>query len=197
MIFLNYTVIPLEKKNNVLEIACGTGEHAAYFCSNIAGLTYLPTEPQTEMHDSITAWAANSEEDISSVNSILLAPIQVDVTSYDTEVISEIFPPCTIDVIICINMIHISPLSCTESLFKLAAEYLSPGGILVLYGPFKENNYLCPSNVQFDESLKSRCVDWGIRDLEKVMSVGESVSIRFERKYEMPANNLCCLFRNA
>eukprot|EP00596_Hydrurales_sp_CCMP1899_P002896 CAMPEP_0119034360 /NCGR_PEP_ID=MMETSP1177-20130426/1344_1 /TAXON_ID=2985 /ORGANISM="Ochromonas sp, Strain CCMP1899" /LENGTH=84 /DNA_ID=CAMNT_0006991731 /DNA_START=80 /DNA_END=331 /DNA_ORIENTATION=+ len=46
-----------DERIRVLEIASGTGEHCAYFCSNIPCLLYQPTEPMVdEMHASIDAW---------------------------------------------------------------------------------------------------------------------------------------------
>ena len=59
----------------------------------------------------------------------------------------------------CINMIHISPWKCTESLFKNASILLNPGGMLFTYGPYAVNGIITPeSNISFNQSLKvSEC----------------------------------------
>jgi hypothetical protein len=42
-----------------------------------------------------------------------------------------------VDIMININMIHISPYSCTDALFKIANDKLKINGIIMLYGPYK------------------------------------------------------------
>lgn len=45
----------------------------------------------------------------------------------------------TFDYILSINMIHITPWSCTEGLFKNASGLLKPNGFMITYGPFASN----------------------------------------------------------
>ena len=52
-----------------------------------------------------------------------------------------------IDLIICINMIHISPWDATLGLFKLAGQSLSKNGVLYCYGPYKEGGTAVESNL--------------------------------------------------
>jgi Protein of unknown function (DUF938) len=52
------------------------------------------------------------------------------------------------DLILCINMIHISPWTATLGLFKVASERLDPDhGVLFCYGPYKENGTAVESNL--------------------------------------------------
>ena len=52
------------------------------------------------------------------------------------------------DLILCINMIHISPWAATLGLFKVASEQLDPDhGVLFCYGPYKENGTAVESNL--------------------------------------------------
>ena len=51
------------------------------------------------------------------------------------------------DLIICINMIHVSPWDATIGLFQLASQKLRPGGILYFYGPYKVNGKTAPTNL--------------------------------------------------
>ncbi len=71
-----------------------------------------------------------------------------------------------------------------------------PGGILFLYGPYRENGeHTAPSNEAFDESLKSRNPEWGIRDLGDVKALAGRHGLDFVERVAMPANNLSVIFR--
>ena len=71
-----------------------------------------------------------------------------------------------------VNMIHISPWECTEALFWSTGDVLAPGGLLWTYGPYKEGGTdglgMCDSNVTFDESLRARDPEWGVRSVGAV-----------------------------
>lgn len=99
------------------------------------------------------------------------------------------------NVMVCINMIHISPWEATVGLFLLAHQQLVTGGILYCYGPYKEGGTAVASNLAFDESLKARNAEWGVRDLEVVVQLAEENGLELEERIEMPANNLSLIFR--
>ena len=105
------------------------------------------------------------------------------------------FAPGNVDMMICINMIHIAPFACTRALLRMAGSLLGIGKPLLLYGPFRVNGTMVESNAAFDESLKNRNSEWGIRDLETVVSIAEECGLSFEASHDMPANNLTVLFR--
>ncbi len=74
----------------------------------------------------------------------------------------------------------------------------NPGGLLVLYGPFRESDTpLAPSNADFDASLKARDPAWGLRDRDTVVAMARDHRLHLTRRVEMPANNLMLLFRHA
>lgn len=52
-----------------------------------------------------------------------------------------------------------------------------------------------PSNEAFDESLKSRNPEWGLRDLETVAALARDNGFSGPEVTEMPANNLSVVFR--
>lgn len=61
----------------------------------------------------------------------------------------------SINMMVNINMVHISPWACTEGLFAAAGKLLKPGGILITYGPYSIHGEITPeSNVNFNASLK-------------------------------------------
>jgi len=64
-----------------------------------------------------------------------------------------------------------------------------------LYGPFKRGGeHTAPSNAAFDESLRSRDPEWGVRDIDDVKKLAASASLVLTEIAEMPANNLILVF---
>jgi hypothetical protein len=90
----------------------------------------------------------------------------------------------------------IRPPAATAGLFYGAARALPHGGGLILYGPFFENGFpAAPSNIEFDQSLKRRNSEWGIRRLDDLTVEGERHGLRLSERIAMPANNLVLVFR--
>jgi SAM-dependent methyltransferase len=175
----------------ILEVASGTGEHAALFASMLKNLKYQPTEPDVEMHKSINAWCESLQPEI------VAYPLQLDISIPSLFKSTLPFDYCneSVDAIICINMIHISPFTCTHGLFELAKEVLQENGLLYTYGPYRVNGTMVQSNVEFDTSLKSRNSEWGVRDLEAVCLVANECGFELTEKIDMPANNLSLIFK--
>jgi len=175
--------LPNRKGALILEIASGTGEHAVFFAPHFPQSVWQPTDMDPSAKASISAWIA--ETGVENV----FAPLSLDVTD-------NRWPVDKAEGMLCINMIHISPWSATESLMKGAQRTLSDGGVLVTYGPYKRHGrHTAPSNEAFDASLKARNPDWGIRDLEAVAEEAEKNGMSCQEVVPMPANNFCVLFR--
>jgi hypothetical protein len=175
----------LPAEGRVLEIASGSGEHAVAFARALPRTTWTPSDPSAEARDSIAAWAAEA------ALPNLKSPLGLDAADPDG------WPALDVQVIVCVNMIHISPWAATEGLMAGAGRVLpDPGGLLVLYGPFREADVpLAPSNAAFDDSLKARDPAWGLRDRDAVVACARSNGLHLTRRVEMPANNLMLLFR--
>jgi hypothetical protein len=93
-------------------------------------------------------------------------------------------------------MVHISPWEATLGLMSGAAAVLPPGAPLHLYGPYiREGFAMAPSNQAFDRSLRDRNATWGLRNLEAVAAIAQSVGFSAPVITEMPANNLSAVFR--
>lgn len=178
---------------NVLEIASGTGEHANWFLSNIPlPISYQPTEPDQTMHESIKAWL--NSVDYSSGKGTNVRPLPVIALDVNLPPPTS-FADASFDLMICINMIHISPLSSTEGLFRIASHCIKSNGLVYLYGPYRVRGEMCESNLKFDESLKARNPEWGIRDIEYVQDVAKLNGFRFVEMIDMPSNNFSVIFR--
>lgn len=168
----------------VLEIAAGSGEHAVAFAGALPGLEWTPSDPSAEARASITAWAGTA----GLAN--LRPPLALDMLDPET------WPEGPVQAVVCINMIHISPWAATEGLMALAGRVLRPGGLLALYGPYREaETPLAPSNAAFDESLKRRDPAWGLRERDAVAAAAKAEGLALTLRTAMPANNLMLLFR--
>ena len=158
-------------KPRVLEVASGSGQHAAFLAPRLDAQWWQPTDVEEGVLASIDAWAEDPR----------IRPAQ------RLNVLGE-WPPIEVDLMLCVNMIHISPWRCTQGLMRGAARALRPGGVLYLYGPYKlEGQHTAPSNERFDASLRARDPEWGVRDLEAV--VAEARGFALSEVVPMPANN--------
>jgi SAM-dependent methyltransferase len=173
----------LPPKGLVLEVASGSGEHAAYFAQNLRALDWQPSDPDQEALASATAHRAEA----SLPN--LLPPLHLDVTAAQ-------WPVGHADAVICCNMIHIAPWTACEGLIAGSARVLPTGGLLYLYGPYKiGGRHTAPTNQAFDERLRAQNPAWGIRDLDDVTALAARFSFALAETVPMPANNLSVIFR--
>ena len=173
----------LPESGTVLEIASGSGEHAAYFAEKFPALIWQPSDMEPEALASIAAYL----NEYSGNN--CLPPFAIDASSGDwgTDGVSAI---------LCINMVHISPWEATVGLFAGAARLLPSGAPLILYGPFFEDDVAsAPSNLAFDASLRARNPDWAIRNTNSLNELAQRNCFERTARHEMPANNLTLVFR--
>jgi len=172
----------------VVEIGSGTGEHGAYFCERLPRTVWYPSDPDPRARTSIAAWSA------SAPNSNLKAPLNVLTTDprWPDTFRTHLDGPATM--VVSMNMIHISPWASCEGLFAGASSLLDDGGLVFLYGPFLEGEDTSPSNLAFDESLRTRNPEWGVRALGDVVACAEASRFRLEARIEMPANNRTLFF---
>ncbi|MCB1623277.1 MAG: DUF938 domain-containing protein [Pseudomonadales bacterium] len=173
----------LPDDGEVLEVAAGTGQHVVHFASVMPGIIWQPTDPD---HDSCATIATRiAQSGLTNIH----APIELDVHAIPWPVHGPFSG------LVCCNMIHISPWSATRALFAGARTQLAPRAPLILYGPFKEGgSHTAESNLDFDESLRSRNPEWGVRDLTDVQAVAESCGFVLQAIVNMPANNRIAVF---
>ena len=169
----------------VLEVASGTGQHAAAFARRFPQLTWQPSEVEEEGLASIEAW----REEAGAPS--LLTPLKIDVREPDWGIAAA-------DALLSINMVHISPWDASLGLLAGAARLLPPGGPLILYGPWLvEGEPTSPSNLAFDADLRQRNAAWGLRKVDRFAQAAVSHGLRLADQRAMPANNRMLLFRRA
>ena len=166
----------------VLEVASGTGEHAAHLAAALPGLAFQPTDPQPEALASIGAWCAG----LTNVRPALAL-----------DAAAARWPVAAADAVLCVNMVHIAPWAAVEGLVAGAARVLPPGGLLALYGPYmRGGRHTGPGNAAFDADLRARNPAWGVRALEDVAALAAAAGFGAPEAVQMPADNLLLAFRH-
>ena len=178
-------VLPAE--GLLLEIASGTGEHAAFIAPRLhAGLQWQPSDASPDALADIDSYASDS--DCSRIRPAIVL-----------DTCEAKWPIDKADAVLCCNMIHIAPWAAAEGLAAGAARILPKGAPLILYGPYKRNGaHTAPSNKSFDDGLKAQDPRWGVRCLDKeIIPLAEKFGFRLDEIVEMPANNLTIIFRRS
>lgn len=170
-----------------LEISSGTGQHVVHFAKNLPFITFQPSEFTPSNLPSIQEYIVES-----GLKNIL-APLQIDITA---PVDNWNLLHHQYDLMLNINMIHISPWQCTLSLFEKAEKLLNQNGFLITYGPYSVHGLISPeSNINFDQSLKSRDERWGLRDIDDLEKVAKSCGLKLENVEDMPSNNKSLIWK--
>lgn len=175
----------LEEPQLTLTIAEGSGQHVVHWAKNLPHVQFQPTDVDPEALPSIAAYAEESK------CKNIRPPLLLDASA-------DVWPVESADVIVCINMIHISPWSTAQGLFRGAARILPEDGILLTYGPYRfSGKFTAKSNEEFDASLRARNPEWGVRDVDDLQKLGDSLGFFLEMAVPLPANNHCLIFHKA
>lgn len=174
----------LPDRGLVLEVASGSGEHTVFLARQFPALDWQPSDVDLEALASVDAWAAEAAV------ANLRPAIALDAAQAN-------WPIAAADAVLCVNMVHISLWSAAVGLFTGAGRILTSGAPLVLYGPFIEpGRETAPSNLAFDQSLKQRNSEWGLRNTADLDALAADHGLRRTARYAMPANNLVLVYRS-
>ena len=165
----------------VLEIAAGTGQHAAHFAAREPGWQWRPTDGDPASLAGIAAWCRGLPN--------VAPPAVLNVLAADWGADGPF------DAIVCINLLHISPWAACAALMRGAARRLAPQGLLAVYGPFiVDGEPAAASNLAFDADLRARDPAWGLRTLSAVCAEAAAAGLALRERVAMPANNLVLVF---
>ena len=173
----------LPPRGVVLELASGSGQHAAFFAERLPHLTWQPSDADPQALESVRAYVA--EAGLPN----LLAPVLLDARSED-------WPLGSAEAVLCINMIHIAPWTACLGLLRGASRLLPKGGPLVLYGPFSiHGDFTAASNIEFDKALRGQNEEWGVRELAEIERSATEFGLELDRVVPCPANNHVVVLR--
>jgi SAM-dependent methyltransferase len=175
---------------HVLEAGSGTGQHVAEFARKSPQLTWWPADYDAQHLKSIDAWQKHSGlPNIQAARFIDLSARDWGLNADDSKALTGL------TAIFCANVIHIAPLSVAQGLLTNAARRLRPDGKLFLYGPFKRDGaHIAPSNEAFDQSLRARNPEWGVRDIADLETLAKNNGLSLGKIVPMPANNMILIF---
>jgi SAM-dependent methyltransferase len=179
----------LPPTGSLLEIASGTGQHAAWFAAGLPGWVWQPTDA-AEAGSLAHIDARAAEAGLGNVRPALRLDVLAPRWPAEGPPFSSPF-----NAVFCANMLHISPWATCAALMQGAARHLAPGGLLLLYGPYLEDEVpTSPGNLAFDESLRASNPAWGIRRLPDVLREARQAGLALRERHAMPANNLLLSF---
>jgi len=172
----------LENCKSVLEIGSGTGQHAVYFARHLPHLTWTSSDRQ-DCHAGIRLWL--QEADLPNTK----GPLSLDVSQ-------QTWPEIETDAVFTANTVHIISWSLVQLLFSGVGRLLRPGGLFMVYGPFNYDGcFTSDSNARFDQWLKDRDIESGIRNFKDVNALAQSADLKLCDDIEMPANNRLLIWR--
>ncbi len=166
----------------VLEIGCGTGQHAEFLAAHLPHLHWQPTDHPESL--------GGCEERLRSAGLInVLPPLALDVAARE-------WPIACADAAFSANTAHIMGWPEVQAMFLGLASILGEGAAFCLYGPFNyQGNFTSDSNRMFDQQLRSRGAHMGIRDIEDLLDLGARTGFTLAEDHAMPANNRLLIWR--
>lgn len=170
---------------HILEIGSGTGQHALYFAAHLPHLSWQPTD--TGEYLPLLRERVRLEGGVN-----LRAAIELDVRA-------DPWPVEAVDGIFSANTLHIMSWSSVQEFFRGVGSVLGNPGVLCVYGPFRYGGrYTSESNAVFDDYLRNRDPESGIRDFEALEGLARQRGLELAADHAMPANNQLLVWnRNA
>jgi cyclopropane fatty-acyl-phospholipid synthase-like methyltransferase len=160
----------------VLEIGSGTGQHAVHFASHLTHLSWQPSEVRAQLPPLIERLQCEAPPNVR-------AAIALDVHD-------DPWAARDLDAVFSANTLHIMAWSAVREFFRGCGALLRAGGVLCVYGPVRyRGEYTSASNAQFDQWLKDRDPQSGIRDFEALDALACAQGLKLRADHPMPANN--------
>jgi len=176
----------LPDKGRILEVASGTGQHAAAFAAAFPHLEWSPSDVDPGQRRSIAAWRQHT----GLAN--FAPPLAVDVATP--------WPVAdrSVQAVLTINLFHLVPVQFGARFFESAYKALETDGYVIVYGPFRRGEtFVSDGDRGFDASLRARDPAIGYKSVERMTDIAEQAGFAPIARDNLPANNLLLTFAKA
>lgn len=161
---------------SVLEVGSGTGQHVVYFARSLPAIHWQPADTAQYLPGLQARLQSEAPNNVASA-------VELDVRMTP-------WPVGQYDGVFSANTLHYMGTDCVEAFFRGVGAVLRPGGVLIVYGPFRyDDQFTSDSNARFDEYLRESDPVRGIRDFEWVNKLAAAQQLTLVRDVAMPANN--------
>ena len=171
----------------VLEVGSGSGQHAVHMARHLAGIHWQPSDlpPLDDLKERLRLEGRSGL----ARGAAIADPLELDVSR------AEQWPAGPYDAVFSANTCHIMPAAAVPQLLAGAARVLRPGGLLLLYGPFRDGPvHTAPSNAAFDAHLRAIDPAMGVRDAGTITRQAVTLGLELRADLPMPANNRMLVF---
>jgi SAM-dependent methyltransferase len=172
----------------VLEVGSGSGQHAIHMARHLPGVHWQPSERPEALAGLAARIALEGREGLAP-GAAVANPLLLDVCQAE-------WPAGPFEAVFTANTLHIMPAGAVPFLLAGSARVLSPGGLLLVYGPFRYGaRHTAESNAHFDAHLRSLDPAMGVRDAEALIGEASALGLHLLADKAMPANNRLLVFR--
>lgn len=167
---------------HILEIGCGTGQHAVYMAEHLPHITWHATD-RFDAIDGANLWIQESQK--------LPLATELDISSANWH--ASLSHP--VDHIYSANVIHFISMDAVKNVFIELKYLLKIGSFVFLYGPFNQNGFTSEGNASLDAWLKAEINNKaGIKELDDIKQLASDAGLTMIGNHAMPANNHLLVF---
>ncbi len=167
---------------SVLELACGTAQHAVYLAQRLPQLTWQPSDLLRTI-EGANQWITESKLDN------LKPAIELDISKNN-------WPAEKYDYMYCANLLHFVSDKDVGNIFKHIALNLKSEGLFAVYGPFNQDGFTSEGNRSLNHWLLTE-VDSkaGIKELKDIVKLARCHQLELINNEKLPANNHLLVFK--
>lgn len=173
------------QEGTALEIASGTGQHAAAFARAFPKMTWQPTDVDEARLLSIETY--RKEACLPNLSPAI--KLDATRTGWHRQHADQ-------SLVIVINLLHLVSVPQARTVVTEAVAALATGGSFILYGPFMRRGALTsPGDARFHAELTDANPDIGYKNSIDVEGWMRQAGARTITTVEMPANNLAFVIK--